>query len=128
MNYEKYKKLIIAGFGLETYEDIIRRWNEPHRFYHNIDHLNYLIKLFEQLYADDKIDGNLLNKLIIVAFFHDVIYDPSKTNNEEKSIEYFVNNCGVTIVASEEFKKEISGVIMDTKGRTKPTTWLSKTF
>ena len=67
MGYEKYIKLIVAGFGLETYGDIIKRWNEPHRFYHNIDHLNYLIGKFEQLYADGEIDGNLLNKLIIVS-------------------------------------------------------------
>jgi len=128
MNYEKYKFLIVTGFDLETYNDIIDRWSEPHRFYHNLDHLNFLIKQFEILRDIEDITTEEMHRLIVAAFFHDVIYDPKLKNNEELSIHYFVNKCEECGTLKDEFIEQVGEIISDTQYRKIPTKRLSMRF
>ena len=88
--YEQNKYLITSGFGTDAYNDIIERWNEPHRFYHNLDHLNYLINHFDKLCEKDLITEPERSRLIVIAFFHDVIYDSKAKDNEKQSVDYFL--------------------------------------
>jgi pantetheine-phosphate adenylyltransferase len=71
-------------------EDIAKcldEWERPHRFYHGLNHLSNILKeiddLDETIWSMEKKD-----KMSILALFHDVIYDPRKTDNEDKSIEF----------------------------------------
>jgi len=128
MLYEKYKYVITPGFSFETYNDIISRWDEPSRFYHNLDHLNYLLGVFEELCLNEVITEFEKNRLVVVAFFHDVIYDSKAKDNEEKSVEYFVEKCKNIGIIEDEFVDFVSRLIMDTKYRKEPTERLSKIF
>jgi pantetheine-phosphate adenylyltransferase len=128
MTYEKYKFLIVTGFSEHTWYDLINRWNEPHRFYHNIDHLNYLIYQFEILRDIDDISTEEMHRLVVAAFFHDVIYDPKENDNEEQSARYFLDKCRENGTVKDEFMKEISKIILDTKYRKQPTGRLSLRF
>jgi len=62
-------------------------WNESHRSYHTLNHLNDLIDQINEnkIYFIDK----EYEKLLITALFHDCVYDPMKQDNEEKSAEFF---------------------------------------
>ena len=73
--HKQYKYIITTSFSEGTYDDIISRWNEPHRFYHNLDHLDYLLEYFHNMYINNEITGEEMNRLVVVAFFHDVVYD-----------------------------------------------------
>jgi len=128
MIYENYENIIITGLSIDTYDDIINRWNEPHRFYHNINHLNYILYNIEKAYVNGIITTPEKHTLIVVAFLHDIIYNPKANDNEEKSVEYFVEKCKIINVASKEFIEDVSRIIMDTKKRIKPTEKLSKIF
>lgn len=58
------------------------RYDERHRYYHNMDHIISMVK--------SAIDLNILtNDLFLAILFHDIIYDPKSTNNEELSAELF---------------------------------------
>jgi predicted metal-dependent HD superfamily phosphohydrolase len=58
----------------EVRADLIRRWSEPHRHYHTLEHLATVLSI-----VDD--DG----PVPLAAWFHDAVYDPRRDDNEEAS-------------------------------------------
>ena len=58
---------------------ILKRWREPHRFYHGEKHLINLLDHFAVGF--DNRERFLLN---LIALYHDIVYDPLKSDNEEK--------------------------------------------
>ena len=68
------------------WQDIAARYNEPQRAYHTLKHIQ---QLFEQL---DQIKDKLYEPHIIALalYYHDVTYDPRRSDNELKSAEYAV--------------------------------------
>ncbi|MFW6226041.1 MAG: adenylyltransferase/cytidyltransferase family protein [bacterium] len=128
MKYRKYDFLIKNIFNEDVYNDIIKRWNEQHRYYHNIEHLNDLIDRFEELFNNGKISEGVKDTLIIAAFFHDVIYDPTINDNEDKSIEYFMDLYNKFDLNDELFKEQIVSIIECSKYRKIPVNFLTKVF
>ena len=116
------------AFSEEHYNDIIRRWNEPHRFYHNLDHLNYLLEYFHNMYMNSQITMEEMTRLMVVAFFHDVIYDSKANDNESKSVDYFLEKSKERGYFKDEFIDQVCMMIMDTSKRTEPIDKLSKIF
>jgi len=57
------------------------QYSEKNRFYHNFSHVKVLLKLFESF--DNKIQASQAIKFSI--WFHDVIYNPRKNDNEAES-------------------------------------------
>jgi predicted metal-dependent HD superfamily phosphohydrolase len=85
-------------------------WNESHRFYHTLTHLNDLI---DQINEDkSKYSEKEYEKLLITALFHDCIYDPMKSDNEEKSADFFIEYCQNK---SDNDNIDIKNMILDTK-------------
>ena len=71
---------LIESFWLE----IEKKYSEKGRHYHNLQHLE---NMFSELdVVKDKIE-NFVN-ISFSVFYHDVIYDASSKNNEEKSAEF----------------------------------------
>lgn len=64
-------------------DEIIERYTESHRSYHNLSHIYSMLMMAEEYY--DFIGNPILFELSI--WFHDLIYDPSRNDNEEKSAE-----------------------------------------
>ncbi len=63
--------------------EIIRAYTEPHRYYHTLNHLIFMIeKAIEWKWE-------LTDELIYAILYHDFVYDPSAKDNEEKSAEEF---------------------------------------
>jgi len=76
--------------ALDLVHDIEARYNEPGRFYHNLEHYRYVLNLFEsvksKLTDPESVD--------IALSFHDVIYDPKEASgvNETRSAN-FMHEC-----------------------------------
>ncbi len=60
---------------------IIDKYCEKERFYHNLSHIENLLTAAEKF--NDKITDN--ESLRLAIWFHDVIYQPKKQNNESES-------------------------------------------
>jgi len=63
-------------------EDILKRWDEPHRQWHGRMHLENLLRQIEEASELDEADREMLR---YVALFHDAIYLPLRSDNEEES-------------------------------------------
>ncbi|MDJ1483717.1 adenylyltransferase/cytidyltransferase family protein [Cytophagaceae bacterium YF14B1] len=109
--FEKYQ---VSPAGVERLQ---YSWNEPHRFYHTEKHLSFLIDKIEKssLSEEEK------DKLRLTAFFHDVVYDPTAQDNEERSAEMLKE------VTQHPVTEEVVEMILDTKTH-KPRTELSRQF
>lgn len=72
------------------WQNIAEHYNKAIRFYHNQQHLEQLFQQF------DTIKSQLKQPLIIALalFYHDIIYDPTRQDNELKSAEYAVDKLG----------------------------------
>jgi len=115
--FNKYKISVDPKFVLD-------RWSEPHRHYHNINHLNDLISQINEDYADSKLNESEREKLTLTALFHDLVYEPDRKDNEERSADIFYRFC------SEQHNVnllEVKQMILDTKNHI-PSTPLSQRF
>ncbi|MBT2413756.1 hypothetical protein J7I94_24920 [Streptomyces sp. ISL-12] len=60
---------------------LLRRWSEPQRRYHTVEHLTAVLDHIDTLqeYADDP------DVVRLAAWFHDAVYLPERSENEERS-------------------------------------------
>ena len=89
---------------------LLSMWNQAHRFYHGLSHLEDLIAQIKQ--DQSKYTAIEYEKLCLTALFHDCIYDPMRSDNEEKSADFFINCCPA-ILSRDHI--EIKNMILDTK-------------
>lgn len=62
-----------------------KRWSEPHRSYHDLDHLREVLDALELLAGDGlAFDLSLARR---AAWFHDAVYDVHRDDNEERSAD-----------------------------------------
>jgi predicted metal-dependent HD superfamily phosphohydrolase len=61
--------------------DLLKRWAEPHRRYHTVDHLIAVLTRATELtvYTHDP------DSVALAVWFHDSVYEPDRSENEERS-------------------------------------------
>lgn len=64
-------------------EEIKTLYAKPHRYYHTLNHLDFMIKELLQV-KEEIIDWQVL---VFAVAYHDIIYQPAKNNNEKQSAE-----------------------------------------
>jgi predicted metal-dependent HD superfamily phosphohydrolase len=101
---------------------LLAMWNESHRAYHTLNHLNDVIDQINE--NKSKYSGKEYEKLMLTALFHDCIYDPMKNDNEEKSADFFIECCQDK---TNSDVLEVKQIILDTKTH-EATTNLSESF
>ena len=105
-----------------VYNTLLSMWNESHRHYHNQNHLLDLITQINENKSQFKSQKEY-EKMILCALFHDCVYDPMRSDNEEKSAEFFENCCQEKNSDTQQIKQ----MILDTKTH-ESTTTLSEKF
>ncbi len=66
-----------APFG----DELLRRWSEPQRRYHTLTHLRAVLDAVDEL-AGQAEDADAVR---LGAWFHDAVYAPDRSENEERS-------------------------------------------
>ena len=90
------------------WQDIVIYYNEPQRAYHTLKHIQQLFTQFEQI-------RHALHEPHIIAlalYYHDVIYQPTRSDNELKSAEYALT--ALRCYLSDEQCQHIYALIMMT--------------
>lgn len=99
---EHLTKIIHRLTNLGIPVSLLTNYSEPHRFYHNLDHISSMCEEANRR-------GVLTDELLLSIFFHDIIYDPKATDNEEKSAELYRD------ISGHSFNSTIFQAILDTK-------------
>jgi predicted metal-dependent HD superfamily phosphohydrolase len=55
------------------------------RFYHTIEHIEMMIRKLEEAFDADIITQYEFINLVMAAIFHDIVYDPTQSDNEARS-------------------------------------------
>lgn len=100
---------------------LIDLWNESHRHWHNSNHL---YDILEQIDNDNIQDDTLKEKLYLTALFHDIVYEPTRNDNEEKSADFMMSLCENK---SNPAIQDVYSAILDTKTHASETP-LSESF
>jgi predicted metal-dependent HD superfamily phosphohydrolase len=73
----------------EVFDDLITRYRQPHRRYHGVRHVVWVLRHVRELEAaiSDCRDEHAYDPAAVAAaaFFHDAIYDATRDDNEERS-------------------------------------------
>ncbi|MFB7476753.1 hypothetical protein [Kitasatospora sp. NPDC056184] len=70
-----------AGDPAPAGRELLRRWSEPQRRYHTVDHLRAVLGHVDAL-AGHAADPDAVR---LAAWFHDAVYRPDRSENEERS-------------------------------------------
>lgn len=81
------------------------------RFYHTFDHIRSCLNSLDYLNTTHSLIGRNLIDIEFAIWFHDIVYDTQKTNNEEESINLFVNAYGVMRINNDYSKENIIRMI-----------------
>jgi predicted metal-dependent HD superfamily phosphohydrolase len=68
----------------ETYEELIRRYCEPHRAYHTRQHLQECLQVRRRVNAACQAPA----EVDLALWFHDAIYQPLRSDNELRSAQW----------------------------------------
>ncbi|WP_236073031.1 HD domain-containing protein [Streptomyces tardus] len=87
----RWNRLLLAardaphGPDPEPYaRDLLRRWAEPQRRYHTTDHLAAVLDRLDEL-GHDTVHASDPCAVQLAAWFHDAVYRPDRSENEERS-------------------------------------------
>lgn len=98
----------LDNFSESIYHDLLTRYSEPHRHYHDARHIDQCLQEF------DAARGTALNPVALewAIWFHDIVYDPKGSDNEERSAKY-ARECLQQV--SPELAGQVSDLILTTK-------------
>jgi predicted metal-dependent HD superfamily phosphohydrolase len=89
---------------------LVAAWSEPHRRYHGLAHLAAVLGLVGEL-ADEAPDPDAVR---LAAWYHDAVYDPERTDNEELSAARA--RAGLRGLVPDERLAEVERLVLLTAG------------
>lgn len=98
------------------FKHIATGYSEKHRHYHTLQHVDACMKHL------DEIVGHIVDfKAVEIAlWFHDIIYDPKRNDNEKRSAEYAKAFLASVDLPPEEISK-IANLVVLTKHPSRPS-------
>lgn len=69
------------------FEKMISLYSEPHRYYHNLQHISELLNKAKNLVKIYNLSVSEANCLMTAIWFHDAVYNPMSKTNEDDSIK-----------------------------------------
>lgn len=107
-----WKRIKAEGEPTQFYKLLIELYSEPHRRYHNLNHIKFCLKEFESVkhLAEDP------EAVETAIWFHDIIYKIGAQDNELKSAEFTVKFLK-KVEVNQTFIKKVYDLIVLTDHR-----------
>lgn len=89
-----WSRIGATGDGRSVWNELEHRYREPHRAYHNFDHIGHCLAEFEAVRSL----AESPDAVELAIWFHDAIYDTHARDNEEQSARLaaqFLDEAGV---------------------------------
>jgi predicted metal-dependent HD superfamily phosphohydrolase len=94
--------------------DLLRRWHEPHRHYHDATHLAEVLAAVDTLCAAGGVDGTHRSVATLAAWFHDAVYAVAPdAANEAESASLAARQLGLLGV-DPDLTARVVAVVLDT--------------
>lgn len=80
---QQWNRLVVAS-GAEVsasqshFSDLCQAYEEPHRYYHTLDHIAQMLNWLDEAGVDD-------SAALWATWYHDYVYNPGKKDNEARS-------------------------------------------
>lgn len=80
---------LLAGYAVEPttayppFDRLVAAYSEPHRRYHTLEHLGEMFRVGSRLMRF----ANHANAVQLAVWFHDIVYDPTRSDNEARSAD-----------------------------------------
>ena len=71
-----------TSFLVRAFQVLEEKYAEPHRHYHNLNHIGFLLRKFDET-------GEKSEEIEMAIWYHDAIYDPKAGDNEAQSAGFF---------------------------------------
>ena len=65
------------------FDEVVKRHAEPHRHYHDLAHVGEVLRAAARLVPP----GSDPASVLFAAWFHDAVYDPTRSDNEQQSAD-----------------------------------------
>lgn len=91
---------------LQLGKDLLERWEEPHRSYHNSAHLLEMLGHLDAFYS-----GRTPRPLALAAWFHDAVYEGTPGNDERRSAQLAATSLAPLIEAGQLQRTELNAVL-----------------
>lgn len=111
------KKSRLPCWMSDAYRELVGLYSEPSRKYHNLLHIAHCLDEFDAVRHLVKNP----NELEIAIWYHDVVYNTRKKNNEEKSAEFMQQRLSRAGIKTQ-FIDDVTDLILATKHQTIPKT------
>ena len=112
MNLERWHALM-SQWGVPdsdaTFSDLLSAYSESHRHYHNATHIDDCLAQFDRAASL----AEQPHEVEIALWFHDAIYQPTSSRNEQKSAEW-ASRFLISVGAPEERSDRVSKHILAT--------------
>lgn len=93
----------------ESILDTLSRWHEPHRHWHGMSHLTHCVeRSMEMCQEYDRVFYTL------VSLYHDAVYDPTRSDNEEESAK-LVPDFSIVVDGRELTGESVRLAVLQTK-------------
>lgn len=80
----KWRALVSPSAAVDVvFDDLLRRYAEPHRFYHTLGHITRLLNITRALQS--LVPSADWPAVQLAVWFHDAVYDTQARDNEEQS-------------------------------------------
>ncbi|MBT2341637.1 MULTISPECIES: HD domain-containing protein [Pseudomonas] len=105
-----WAQLGVGCASQETHEELIRRYCEPHRAYHNLQHLEECLKTRRRVNAACQAPA----EIDLALWFHDAIYDPLRSDNELRSAQW-LDEVACASGLDDETRRRLYDLVMVTR-------------
>jgi predicted metal-dependent HD superfamily phosphohydrolase len=105
-----------AGLGTESlFQTIAARYQEPHRHYHNLEHITDCLETFEA------VRGLAQHEIAVewAIWFHDMLYDTHASDNEARSAAEATSLLSA-VGAAQALTSTLAGLILATRHTISP--------
>jgi len=94
------------GAVADASADLVRRYAEPQRQYHTLEHIDEMLDITRTLDATVEVT--------CAVWFHDAYYEPPRTDNEDRSAAY-ARDVLVALGAPAPFANEVARLVESTR-------------
>jgi len=110
----KFKDLWTRVNGKENsnvvFETLNSLYSQPHRFYHNLTHIDHCLRELSSI----KSSAKDYDSLELAIWYHDAVYETRRDDNEKKSAELAKEICEINNF-TDDFTTRVYQLILSTK-------------